>query len=527
MRRRLFASLLSLAAVCPAVEPVLVADLVKGAASAFTNWDFEDRSFRGSARLGSDLYFAASSDSSGRELYRVHQGQLQRVADLEPGTASSNPGPMVELGGALYVAAKTTAQGAGIWKTDGTTTTLAIATKNTTSQPDNLLATKTGRLFFSQGSQLFVSDGTSEGTREITIPATPVVTEDDGLGPTLVVSGDSLVFLATKGDTLQLWSAGHSQNLLASSYAGGRISRTGGLRRVGAGFAFCLTRLTSPAPNRLLSWKPGSTKLQVVLTSSGDTLVPNRFLPVGEDLALAYVYQDGFYRYNGSAVTSLSSSFPEALVSFDPLSHVNFAGELLFRESDQAVKTTVSITNGTTVTPIVTGSPYLSNFVAQGDVAFFMNGITNGFTPMVHYVKAGTHATGVLWTSTKSASGTPKLALVGVQGNRLYLTSSLDTKVGLELYSLALPSGLVDTTLSRVSPRTREASIRATTRGVRIDAPGTWTVELLDPQGRILSRQILTTTGFHAWPVHHRGIAIARMRGPNGAVFQEPVQIQP
>jgi len=521
-----FPALISFFAVSAlAVEPVLVADLVHGPSSGFSVWNFEDRAFRGTARLGDDLYFAATSDSAGSELFRVRQGKLELVADLEPGTKGSSPSAIVEMGGSLYFSATTTADGAGIWKTDGTTTTLAVTTKNSTRQPDNFFVTKNGKMFFNQGSALFVTDGTQPGTMEFGFSVAPIFAENDGFGPNAIVSGDSLVFLATHGDTLQLWSARTSLHRLASTYAGARISSTGGLRRIGNGFAFCFYRLTSPSPNRMMAWTPGATNLEYVLTSTRDTLEPYRFLRVGDTLGLILVYKDGFYRFDGTTPSWISAKFPDALVSFDPLSHVNVGAELLFHQTDAAVQTTVAITNGSFVTPIFTGDPYLSNFIAQGNVAFFMNGITNNFQPLIHYVKAGTHETGVLWSSPNRANGTPDMALVGVQGNTLYFVSSLDPTVGLELYGLALPKGLVETIPTQAAVQAHAPSFRATSRGILLEAPGPWTIDLYDPRGQLLSRQILTTAGFHPWPICHSGIAIARTRAPDGTMGEERIRL--
>lgn len=523
---RTFALLSCLSASVLAVEPVLVADLASGTADGFSTFSLHDRAFRGTAKLGDDLYLVGTSDSAGTELFRIRQGKLELVADLEPGPKGSKPIIFAEMGGAIYFPATTMADGAGIWKTDGTATTLAIKTANTTRQADNLFVTGTGRMFFNQGSQLFVTDGTTEGTRAFPTTSSQVFDEDDRFGPNAIVSGDSLVFIANKGDTLQLWSARDSLHRLVSMSVGSRISTTGGLRRIGRGFDFCFTRQTESSPDRLISWKPGSDRFEYVFNSSRDTIAPYRFLRVGDTLGMLLLHKDGFYRVDGTTPSSISASYPDALAYFDPLAHVNFGGKLLFHLTDisSTVQTTVAITDGSSVSEVFTGDPYLSNFIAEGNTAFFMNGITNGFRPLIHYVKAPSYQTGVLWSSPDRTRGTPLMALVGVQGSTLYFISSLNPSVGLELYGLALPKGIVETS-SKAFVRVPTPGIRTTSRGLFLDAPGSWQVDLLDLRGRFLSRQTLATTGFHPWPSRHAGIAVARIRTPEGSVREERVRL--
>ena len=72
------------------------------------------------------LYFAATTPATGRELWRTDgtPGGTFMLRDIEPGTGSGLPsfeGQMVAAGGRLFFAATTTASGAEVWTSDGTT----------------------------------------------------------------------------------------------------------------------------------------------------------------------------------------------------------------------------------------------------------------------------------------------------------------------------------------------------------------------------------------------------------------------
>ena len=135
--------------------------------------------------FGGKLYFSADDGENGGELW-VSDGTTEGtklVEDINPGTSdyganSSNPGEFFEFGDRLYFAAETSDLGRELWVTDGT----AEGTKlikdinpnpggffDTSSSPSDF-AEFDGKLYFSAndgstGAELWVSDGTTEGTQ--------------------------------------------------------------------------------------------------------------------------------------------------------------------------------------------------------------------------------------------------------------------------------------------------------------------------------------------------------------------------
>jgi uncharacterized delta-60 repeat protein len=113
------------------------------------------------------LYFAASDASTGRELWRSDGSVVGtfRVADIVPGSGSSNPLPLAALGGNRLLL---TVDGTSLWVSDGT----AAGTQKVGDVVPDTYSPKGvagGRMFFTAnspttGQELWTSDGTPQGT---------------------------------------------------------------------------------------------------------------------------------------------------------------------------------------------------------------------------------------------------------------------------------------------------------------------------------------------------------------------------
>lgn len=143
--------------------------------------------------------FAADNGTNGRELW-ITDGTAagtRMVKDLEPGVASSSPRAFAVMGNAVYFVTST-----GLWKTDGTeagTTHIAalLSARN--------LTTAGNRIFFEGFTsetnwELWVSDGTQAGTRmlpEILPGVQPAFSSQLSAPPTVL--GNRVVFAADDG----------------------------------------------------------------------------------------------------------------------------------------------------------------------------------------------------------------------------------------------------------------------------------------------------------------------------------------
>ncbi len=142
----------------------LVADIVPGSASSLTS---------GFVQIESSVVFAATTPAFGRELF-VTDGTAvgtRLLSDIRPGTAASSPAGMIQFGNYVYFAATTDAGGRELHRTDGITagnTLFAdIAVGAASSSPANFTISG-GLLYFTaqttSGTELWRTDGTPGGT---------------------------------------------------------------------------------------------------------------------------------------------------------------------------------------------------------------------------------------------------------------------------------------------------------------------------------------------------------------------------
>ena len=122
---------------------------------------------------GGTLFFTAG-DSSGRELWKSQgtAASTVRVKDINPGGGDSFPSFLTSAGGTVFFRASDATHGLELWKSDGTAAgTVMVADLDTTNSgvgnPGALVPIGNlvfFRAFNSAGLQLYQSDGTQQGT---------------------------------------------------------------------------------------------------------------------------------------------------------------------------------------------------------------------------------------------------------------------------------------------------------------------------------------------------------------------------
>jgi ELWxxDGT repeat protein len=214
-----------------------------------------------SAALGNTLYFSAEEGSSGRELWKSDGSAAGTVlvADINPGSAGSDPAWFEVIGDTLFFAATNESGGRTLWKSDGTAAGTVQVVPSPAPQgplqfPEWLTAVGNTLYFVASnslglgdtfGRELWKSDGSAAGT-------VPVADLNPDLGssyiswPTLV--GSTLFFSAYSASSgYELWGLDVGEDLLTPIEVQGDTSllrRHDGLASVRVGAD--LTPITSP-----------------------------------------------------------------------------------------------------------------------------------------------------------------------------------------------------------------------------------------------------------------------------------------
>ncbi|WP_333801105.1 ELWxxDGT repeat protein [Phnomibacter sp.] len=161
------------------------------------------------------LYYTATNGAanSGFEIWKsdgTANGTIM-LKDINPGTASSQPGQFLAASNVLYFSATEPTTGSELWKTDGTTAGTVIALDmipGTGSGGAGLKLIRNDTLYFTtsngtKGSELFKTDGTPAGTFLVK----DIVPGATGSSPDLLtIAGNDIYFIATTtAEGRELW----------------------------------------------------------------------------------------------------------------------------------------------------------------------------------------------------------------------------------------------------------------------------------------------------------------------------------
>jgi ELWxxDGT repeat protein len=167
---------------------------------------------------GSAFYGLDAADGLGQELWKTDATThgTRRVKDINPGAQGSSPDDMVRLGSLGLFEATDASTGTELWKTNGLSAGTKLVRDIAPSGEDSLafpLAVLNGRLLFSasdgtlpgdHGQELWTTDGSRSGTHMVKDNAPGPA---DGFAVKLAVIGHKALFVASDGGptSLQLY----------------------------------------------------------------------------------------------------------------------------------------------------------------------------------------------------------------------------------------------------------------------------------------------------------------------------------
>jgi ELWxxDGT repeat protein len=298
--------------------------------------------------VGNTLYFVAGDAAAGRELWKTDGVTTVRVADIKPGSASSNPSNFTSVGATLYFTADDGTHGVELWKSDALGTSLVrdINPNGTTSSAPGKLTAAGNRLYFlandgSHGQELWEADPANPAGASLVADINPNGTASSSPASLTNVNG-TLFFTANDGSgvnggTPQLWCT-------TDGTPGGTLKLTTNFSSFSSLTAFNGKLYFSAADathGRELFASDGTvlgTSLVKDLNSGTASSSPANLLAVGGTLyftATEAVDGTELWKSDGSGIgTQLVADLRAGSASSSPSGLVNVNGTLFFQASD-------------------------------------------------------------------------------------------------------------------------------------------------------------------------------------------------
>lgn len=419
-----------------AQNPVLVQDFNTGENDSFSRFNFKGITYQ------EDLIFPIVGDEVGQEVAILKNGELSVLKDVNPGAASSQPKYFTEFKGKVFFSAFDETNGGALWITDGTTdgTTLFFDPgTHPTSRPEGLIVSASGYLYYTYDNELFRTDGEQN---ESIFSGVEFLTASVQNSNNYATYGEDVAFLTQAADdTVRLYAVeGSEAVLLGQTAETSNYADVFGLSEVKAGLIFGLDDSFNDDTDGTYVYQKSDESLSKIAINDNPV---RRLHPFTDSLALAWVGGEGFFGLNGVTGEEelLHASSSVTSVQGAGIEHAVYQGKVAFAVAEGSFGDNFLVySNGSAAgsQPLFEISTYFSNVLAAGKYAFIASGTSNGYEPELYYVNLEDGTYENFFNFSESSVEPDAVLLLGVQNNRLYFLSNLDTSIGRELYYLDL-----------------------------------------------------------------------------------------
>lgn len=214
-------------------QVVLVTDYNPGPDNSFSSNNYQGISF------GDRLILPLNSNDHGLEPAVLHNGQLDILVDINPGSSSSHPNFFTRFNDRGFFSAFDPENGGAIWETDGTEegTFMRFAHGGSQNQrPRGLIIDEAGYLYYTANNVLYRTDGI---TLDSLFTGINFSTSEQELADNYGLYRGNVAFVRTSGNFIEVYvvedgvviQAGTSNEL-------SRIGRVWGISEVAEGLIF-------------------------------------------------------------------------------------------------------------------------------------------------------------------------------------------------------------------------------------------------------------------------------------------------
>ncbi len=482
-----------------AQSPVLVTDLNLGDADAFPFGNDGK-----SVTIGNTTLLVVQTEETGEELGYLRNGNFGILKDITPGEGSTSIRNLTEFRNNFYFTTYSWSGISALWKSDGTEEGTQIFSMN---QTNSLVISEDNFLYYYSEDAILRTDGETIDTifngAEFSYSHQP---SDNNM----CKYNEGIAFIRQNGDDdIELYFVENGvTNLIATNIASS-YAKIYGLNQVGENLLFIQDE---PFNDNL----DGSYQYNAVTNSIESYTIDgkkiSRLHDFTSDLALAHVYQSGFYTTNGVSGEELMLApigFAD-LAQGDDIIRAKYQDKMILAvREDFAPSHPVILTDGTSdgTTTLHTGRGKVpTNILVEGKFAFYF--YEYGFWDhRLAYVNLEDGTTGVIHDFDDAGSSFKGFP-VAVQDGKIYFAAKIqNSNVGLELYSLDLELSVVSTS----QPELLSYSVSFTNESFTVlsENYSQAEVEIFSTSGVLLEKRMVSTNSPISVAKHH-GFIILR-----------------
>jgi ELWxxDGT repeat protein len=418
-------------------QPKLVNDFTPGTGDSFDRWTYKG------VKLGDGLIFTITSMTLGKELGYLNGSGMKLLKDINVGSGSSEPRNLTLFQNKIYFIAEKSADSYALWSTDGTTdgTKLEVQLPNGTSQPSELVVSKSNKLYYTYESKLYQYDGS---TATVLDEGVNFAVNSRQASGNFCTYGEEIAYTKLiKDDSLNLHVIENGKSIKKKTISTGvdRFDNIFGLNEVKAGLIVCVEGSFDGSLTATYAYNKSNNSL-IKLFSGSDTYAV-RVEKFDKDRVLAAIYGEGYYALdgttNGKVLIAPTTEF--SYTQGQKMEVLQYKGKVLFVGSTGGFFSDPSLyySDGTvagTKEIKKLSNDYNSNFVREGNYAFWADNVSNGFEPNYYAVNLDNGDLKTLYTSTLSSNSGPSVLMLGVLAKKVYFISNLTPANGYEIYSL-------------------------------------------------------------------------------------------
>ncbi|PHN06977.1 hypothetical protein [Flavilitoribacter nigricans] len=482
-----------------AQSPVLVQDFNSGENDSYNFFNFQGITFQ------DHLIFPIVGDDIGEEVAVVTNGELAVLKDVNPGMASSQPKYFTEFQGKVFFSAFDATNGGALWVTDGTpdgTTLFFDPGTHPTSTPQGLIVSASGYLYYTYDGELFRTDGQENESVFDGVAFTSAYVQASNNYTTY---GEEIAFLTQAADdTVRLYTVAEGTAvLLAQTTETSNFADVFGLSEVEAGLVFGVDDSFNGEVNGTYVYQKSDGILSKLDISGASA---NRLHPFTTGQALGWFGNLGYYGINGVSGEEelLYASSNLSATQGTGIQYAAYQDKMVFAVSEGFFGDDFLVySDGTAAGTqnLFEISSYISNILTAGQYAFIASGTSNGFRPELYYVDLEDGSYKNFYNFNQSSVFIDAILLLGVQNDRLYFLSNLDTSIGRELYYIDLDIEVTTAVRdNRIEPAF-EVQLTPTTFEVLAEEFGQVRVHVFTQDGRLL--ESLQTPTHQRYDISH------------------------